>query len=356
MLLDVNATAQAIAAVQAPDGSIPHWPGHHADPWNHVEAVMALDVAGLHEPARRGYRWLSSIQRSDGAWAGAYMGEVITDPTLDANFCAYIATGVWHHYLASGDVDLMDEMWPVVDRAMGFVLGLQTSDGHVLWARDERYRAAPFGLVTSSACIYLSLRCAIAISNAVGDLRPDWDLALDVLGDALRHKEEAFEPKARFSMDWYYPVLTGAIEGDAALERLRSRWDEFVIDGKGCRCVSDKPWVTTGETAELVLALDVVGLTEEAETMLGWLRHLRADDGAYWMGATQPDGTIWPQHKPTWGSGSVVLAADALDRTTATSGLFRGETFAPGYSVFSSTRKLPVAEISSNDPEPNAAL
>ncbi|MEA2447703.1 MAG: hypothetical protein QOK47_1340, partial [Actinomycetota bacterium] len=102
-MLDIHRTATAIAALQTEEGAIPHWPGHHADPWNHVEAVMALSVAGLNSEARLGYRWLSSIQRSDGAWAAAYMGDVITDPTLDANFCAYIATGVWHHYLASGD-------------------------------------------------------------------------------------------------------------------------------------------------------------------------------------------------------------------------------------------------------------
>lgn len=355
-MLDIDATARAIAGIQAPDGSIPHWPGHHADPWNHVEAVMALDVAGMHEPARRGYRWLSSTQRADGAWAAGYMGDVITDPTLDANFCAYIATGIWHHYLASGDGDLLDEMWPTVERAIGFVLGLQTTEGHILWARDERYSAAPFGLVTSSACIYLSLRCAIAISTAIADPRPDWELALTCLRDALIYKEEMFEPKRRYSMDWYYPVLAGAIEGPTAVDRLLSRWDEFVIEGTGCRCVADKPWVTTGETAELVLALDAAGMHAEAATVLAWLQGLRDSDGAYWMGATQPEGTIWPRHKPTWGSGSVVLAADAVNGKTATSGLFRGETFEPGYSIFSSTRKLPMAATSANEPDANASL
>ena len=38
-------TARAIASVQLPDGCIPWEDGRHADPWNHVEAAMALDVA-----------------------------------------------------------------------------------------------------------------------------------------------------------------------------------------------------------------------------------------------------------------------------------------------------------------------
>ena len=353
--LDVRSTAIAIASVQASDGSIPHWPGHHADPWNHVEAVMALDVAGLHDEAKRGYRWLASTQRSDGAWASAYMGDLITDPTLDANFCAYIATGMWHHYLVTGNTDLVDEMWPVIDRAIDFVLGLQTSDGHILWARDERYRPWPRPLLTSSACIYLSLRCAIALSEVVAEERPDWELGLECLHEAVVDKEDAFQDKDRFSMDWYYPVLTGAITGAAAVQRIESRWDEFVIEGKGCRCVSDRPWVTTGETAELALALDAAGLDDEAATMLDWVGHLRDDDGAYWIGATQPDGTVWPRHKPTWGSGSVVLAADAVHRLTPAGDLFRGETFSTAYSSFSSTRRLPAAAISSNDPEANAS-
>ena len=101
-----------------------------------------------------------------------------------------------------------------------------------------------------------------------------------------------------------------------------------MIEGKGCRCVSDRPWVTTGETAELILALDVAGLREEAHLMFEWLQHLRAEDGAYWMGTTWPEGAVWPRQKPTWGSGSAILAADALAMSSPASGLFRGETFA----------------------------
>ena len=44
---EVMATAQAIASVQRPDGMIPWFEGGHCDPWNHVEAAMALSVCGL---------------------------------------------------------------------------------------------------------------------------------------------------------------------------------------------------------------------------------------------------------------------------------------------------------------------
>lgn len=309
---ELVATGAAIEGVQSPEGAIPEFNGGVVNPWNHVEAAMALDVGGFHEAAGRAYGWLTSTQRSDGGWASAFLGLEVVDGTLDANFCSYVAFGAWHHYVCTRDEDFLVQMWPVVWRAVEFALHLQRPDGAIAWARDARGRPAREALLTSSACVFMSLRSAIAIAQELGEQRPEWELALQRLGDAIRSGDDTFEPKQRFSMDWYYPVLARAIEGRAATERLRARWDDFVVDGLGARCVSDRPWVTSGETAELVLALHVAGLTLEAQLLLEWVQHLRAEDSAYWIGATFPDGTVWPQQKPTWGSGSVVLAADVL--------------------------------------------
>ncbi|MDQ4144856.1 MAG: prenyltransferase [Actinomycetota bacterium] len=324
-LAEVEATVQAIADVQLPDGCIPWFPGGSADPWDHTEAAMALTVGGRFDRARAAFRWLASVQRDDGAWANEYRGGEVLNETLDANFTAYIAVGVWHHWLATQDGIFVSEMWPSVERAIDFTLDLQSESGAIMWARDERGRPWPRGLLTSSSCIYLSLRCAIGVATVMGRTRPDWELALEPLREAIVHKPAEFEPKERYAMDWYYPVLGGVLTRDAALARLRERWDEFGVVGRGIRCVSDRPWVTAAETCELVLALDAVGLVEEAREMFGWVQHLRAEDGAYWTGATFPDGTIWPQEKPTWGAGVAVLAADALGRNSSTSGIFRGE-------------------------------
>ena len=321
-------TAEYIASRQLADGCIPHFDGSIADPWNHVEAAMGLDAAGHHGEARRAYRWLLSIQRSDGAWASAYRDGAIEDATLDANFIAYSAAGLWHHYVATGDLDFLERCWDAVDRAIAFTLGLQSADGAVLWARDERYEPWPLPLLTSTSCIHLSLRCAIAIADAVGVERPDWELALGSIGRAINDPSVTWADKSRFSMDWYYPVLGGAVPDEGtARALLRSQWDTFVEEGLGTRCVSDRPWVTSGETSELILALDVAGLKDEAETMFDWLQHLRVEGGGYWMGANFPGTIVWPKQQPTWAAGAVLLAADAFERTTSTSGFFRGETF-----------------------------
>ena len=321
-------TADYIARLQLADGCIPHFERSIADPWNHVEAAMGLDAAGHHAEARRAYQWLLSVQRSDGAWASAYRDGAIEDATLDANFIAYCAAGLWHHHVATGDLDFLERSWNAVDRAIGFVLALQKSDGAILWARDERYDAWPLPLLTSNSCIHLSLRCALAIADAVGVEKPEWELALSSIARAINDPTVRWADKSRFSMDWYYPVLGGAVTSDDTARRLlRSQWDVFVGEGFGARCVSDRPWITSGETAELILALDIAGMKDEAETMFEWLHHLRADGGGYWMGANFPGAVVWPKQQPTWAAGAVLLAADALDRTTATSGFFRGETF-----------------------------
>ncbi len=273
---------------------------------------MALDVGGLKEPAERAYRWLAATQRTDGDWSAGYLGDEVVDATLDSNFCSYIAFGLRHHFEVTRDRSFLEEMWPVMERAIDFVLELQQPDGSIAWARDGRGRVWPSALLTSCSCILMSLRSAVAVARGLGHDRPEWELSAALLQAAIQRGGPIFEPKARFSMDWYYPVLARAVQGAEARTRLKERWDRFVIAGRGTRCVSERPWVTSGETAELVLSLHVADMPVEANLLLGWVQHLRDDDGAYWIGATHPDATVWPRHKPTWGSGSVILAADAL--------------------------------------------
>ena len=117
----VAQTADSLAATQLPSGAIPWFEGGHTDPWDHVQGAMALSAAGRLVEAERAYDWSRSSQRPDGSWAIRYEGDAITDPHTDSNFCAYIATGVWHHYIATGDRGFAETFWPVVDKAIEFV-------------------------------------------------------------------------------------------------------------------------------------------------------------------------------------------------------------------------------------------
>ena len=318
------ATAAFIAGVQRPDGAIPYEAGGVVDPWDHVEAAMALSASGFHRPAERAYLWLAGTQRRDGSWPSATRGGRVEDATGDANFTAYIAAGAWHHVLATGDESFLEELWPTVERAIEYALALQAPGGEIRWARDAEGRPWPGALLTASSCIHLSLRCGLEIAGRLGYTRHPWDRALTRLGDAIRSRPEAFEDKSRYAMDWYYPVLGGAVTGEAARRRLLDRWDEFVVVGLGCRCVSDRPWVTAAETSECVMALDNAGLRAEALELLGWVdQRLRDAGGGYWTGITFPEGQFWPLERPTWTAGAVVLAGDVIGGEAPTSGFFR---------------------------------
>ncbi|MFW2383237.1 MAG: prenyltransferase [Acidimicrobiales bacterium] len=320
----ILASAEGIAQWQLPNGMIPWIPGGHADPWNHVEAAMALATCGLVPEAELAYDWLASIQRPDGSWHNYYVEGGIEDAKFDANCIAYIATGVWHHWLVTGDRDFLDGYWGVVEPAIEFVLELQTKRGEVIWARRPDGTPWSYALLTGSSSINHSLRCASLIADLMGTSRPHWAEARDRLIGVIAEQPDAFEPKDRWAMDWYYPVLTGAIVGEAAAQHLADRWEQFIMEGKGCRCVYDRPWVTAAETCECVIAHLAAGERSKAVRLFENAQTLRDDaDGRYYTGLVYPELIHFPElEKSTYTAAAVILAADALQGANPTSNLF----------------------------------
>lgn len=327
----ITATAESALVQQLPDGRLPWHVGDHTDPWNHVEGAMGLDVAGFHVEAERAYQWLVASQRGDGSWpAYLHYDGSIKDENVDANMCAYVAVGVWHHYLITEDLGFLHTMWPVVQRAVDMVLDLQAPSGEIWWTRHLDGWVDRRALLSASSSIHMSLRCAVAIAEELGEERPDWELSIGMVAHAVIYRPQAFWKKDRWAMDWYYPVLCGVLRDDAARARIASRWDDYVVEGHGCRCVADRPWVTAAETCELVLALDNAGEVEAARRLFEDVQFLRQDDGSYQEGWVFPDDVHWPGRKPPWTAAAVLLAADALTGLTPAAGLFRGEGLPKG--------------------------
>ena len=181
---------------------------------------MALLVGGRRPEAEAALRWLARRQRGDGAWPAYTRGGVVTDPTLDSNFTAYIATAAWLHHLVVGDPAFDHELWPVVERALDFVVGLQGPSGEIFWARDAKGNAWPRGLVAGSSSVHLSLGCGLRLAAALGHDRPGWRSARTRVAEAVAAGSAAFEDRRRFAMDWYYPVLGGVVRGPAARARI----------------------------------------------------------------------------------------------------------------------------------------
>ncbi|MCU1346718.1 MAG: hypothetical protein JWL70_2984 [Acidimicrobiia bacterium] len=327
---EVRQTAGTIARLQRSDGMIPWFSGGHCDPWNHVETAMALDVAGFETEATLAYEWLRNTQRADGSWFNYYIGDTVEahgveDHKLDTNVIAYVATGVWHHYRLTENRAFLERFFPVVERAIEFVLGLQSPRGEIIWACHCDAKPWSYALLTGSSSICLSIRCACALARALGDDRPEWELAAMNLASVIRNVPDAFEPKTRWAMDWYYPVLSGALTTDESTTRLLDHYDTFVMGGRGVRCVSDEPWVTAAETAECALAHLVAGDPDSALELLSCTRRHRRDDGSYWTGLVHPGAVPFPdQESSAYTAAAVILVADAITGASAASDLFLG--------------------------------
>ena len=286
---EVAATAASIVAMQEPSGAIPWAPGQHTDVWNHVESAMALVVAGRVAEAERAYRWVVGHQLPFGgiAWSQEYAG-----------------------------------------------------------GRPGRVNEE--ALLAGSSSIYQALRAGVALADLMDEPQPEWELAGGRLGHALREHRDLFLDKSEFSMDWYYPVLGGAVRGDAGRELLASRWDTFVEPGLGIRCVSRNPWVTGAETCELVLALDAVGDRDRALRLLADMQHLRGEGGGYWTGFVFPENVNWPVEHTTYTAAAVILAVDALSDTTPGSDIMRGHTLAAPFGELALECGCPAADRSAD--------
>ena len=320
-----------IASLQTADGAIPWFDGGHVDPWDHVEAAMGLTVTGHLAEAAAAYQWLIDTQRPDGSWPMSVRDGVVLDAAADTNQCAYIAVGAWHFYLVTGRIDALTWIWPTVEKALNFVVRAQRPHGELSWAAGEDGAFVEGALLTGCSSAWQALRCGELIAHAIGVDRPRWRWSANVLAEAICDRPAAFLDKSRFSMDWYYPVLTGALRGPAAAARVRDAWSRYVMPGEGVRCVDDEPWVTAAETVELVVALEAIGETDSAQQLFGHIQSLRDEQtGGYWTGRNVVNDQVWPVEQTSWTAAAMVLAADALVGATGGATLWRDLGVGPG--------------------------
>ena len=323
LAVDIDALTRLILNNQRESGEIPWCDGQKTDPWDHVESAIGLTIGGHYDAARRAYAWMRRTQLNDGSWYASYQNGVPEDRTRDANLSTYIAVGVYHYYLVTGDIAFVASLWPTVRKAMDFALALQMPEGPIRWAISPEGQVDAMALLTGSSSVYMSLKCALKLAGLLGHAQPRWTPALQSLQNALRQKRHLFNmTKFRFSMDWFYPILTGAVTGEEARKRVDKYWKKFVVEGQGVRCVHDEPWVTVAETCELILALVAMGNEDLARIVFSWISTKRFDDNTYWCGFTFPNMIIWPEDKITWTNAVVLMAIDALYHLTPASQMF----------------------------------
>jgi tetratricopeptide (TPR) repeat protein len=316
----VQHQADFIISQQLQSGAIPWYRGAITDPWDHVECAIALGLAGRFDEAVKAYNWSRKTQNPDGSWYSSYPQVKQDDRTRDANFASYVATGIWLHYLATKDSAFLRKMWPMVEKAIDFALSLQQPTGEVFWALSPTGKAWPGAILTSSSCIWHSINNGVNIAKTLGKAKNNWKEAGNKLFRAMREHPELFdkmgENKRRYAMNWFYPVLTGVLDGKEAKERINRQWSDFIIENWGCRVAIDEDTTAVAETSELMIALALMGEHERARMLLDWTLKLRDDKPGFCRGIKFPERVACPpdDERATWTSAALILAVAALSK------------------------------------------
>ena len=320
----IEAAALNILETQKITGEIPWAAGEKTDPWDMVESIMGLNITGYFEESRKAFNWLKKMQLPDGSFYASYINYAPGDKTRDTNMSSYIAVGALHYYMITKDRKFTKSLWPAIKKAINFTIELQAEEGEIYWAKSPEGKIDKMCLLTGSSSIYMSMKCALYLAREFNEKIPAWEDAVIKLENALRTRRHVFNvAKSRYSMDWFYPILCGALRIKDSEKRLEKYWKKFVVEEMGVRCVAENPWITMAETCELVLAIFSMGDKRKAEIVYNWILDRRyEDDGSFWCGFTFPDMVIWPEDRLTWTNAVAIMAADALYNISPASALF----------------------------------
>ena len=341
----VAATALHLSSLQCPSGMILLASRSGADPWNHVEAAIGLDLAGRHDLALRAYRWLVAAQMEDGSWLAGYNSDgVATADYVDTNAVGYVASGVLAHLMGTGDHESCDELYPMVESALDYVADHERGTGAVPWSVDGDGEESPLRLLAGSSSLVSSFRHGAELASRLGHDGARWRAASDRMAVEIVANEEGFADKSEFAMDWYYPVLSGVLNGEQARRRL-SRWESTFVTSDGVLCRSDRRWVTSAETAEAAIAYVRGGDAEMGKTLFATLADKQLPDGGYLTGLVYPERSEFPKGESTsYSDAAVLIAADVVAGGVAN--MLFGDS-APAFEapapVVRSTRKLSAA-------------
>ena len=140
----------------------------------------------------------------------------------------------------------------------------------------------------------------------------------------IRDEPDAFAPKHRWAMDWYYPVLTG-VTSAATPVASGSRTGGTPSSWRARACAASRTvrGSPRPRRASAMIAHLAVGETERARQLFEWAQTLREPDGKYWTGIVYPEEVHFPgEEQSSYTAAAVVLAADALAGASPASALF----------------------------------
>ena len=136
-----------------------------------------------------------------------------------------------------------------------------------------------------------------------------------MLAYAIKNPKGLFDKKidrSRFSMDWYYPIISGVLSDSEKDKYIKKIYKDFYIEGIGVKCVIEEPWVTVAETSEFIVSLVISNEIEEAKKILIEVMNISDLNDIPYMGWQYEENIFWPEEKPSWTAAALILAADSI--------------------------------------------
>ena len=319
-----------IKSIQYKSGAIPSNEDGTHDPWDHIESIMGLNIYKDIEASKSAFNWLTHHQNSDGSWYAKYYKTDAIEKNKPTHFSPYIAVAALHFFRIFKDINFLQSIWSSIELAVNFSVELQQDNGTIPWSINNNSQIENDYLLTGCSSILKSIECGIALSIILNETEniEKWKKAHLLLSNAIQDPDGKFDlikDRKRFSMDWYYPILSGCLKQDEKSHYINKIFKDFYLDGIGIKCVIEEPWVTVAETSEFILALMCAGYDDEAKRLLFDVLNISDEEGIPFMGWQYEQNIFWPEEKPSWTAAALMLSADCVFDYSDASDLFKSD-------------------------------
>ena len=300
---------------QMSDGSILWDDKGKCDPWDHIECLIALAIYEEHEPFHAGIEWFLENLDDQFMIPPLFQKQQSVHEHFELHHPPYLAVALLQYFYTTNDKRILLDNLEVIRGIAKKTLEARDEYGYFFWARDKK-GLLDNSLITATSSIYLSLKCILSIYKILGirSLKLENEIAeINKIFDlkSARFNRDKID-RSRFSMDCYYPYLSGLLDDGRLLESLK----KFYVDGMGIKCVIEEPWITFAESSEAIIALVKCEEKKFAEQIFNDIMNFRGDDGIFSTGYQFSEKIYWPDERSTWTNAAVIIAADALYNIT----------------------------------------
>ena len=292
-----------------------------------MESILGLNFSKELNSSKLAFKWLIDNQNSDGSWFSKYEDEKPIEKNKPTHFGPYISVAALHFYKIFADKKYLKKLWPTIESAVNFSINYQITNGTIPWSIDSDGLVEEDYLLTGSSSILKSIECAIAIAKILDNKSNinKWIQSYHLLADAIRNSESKFDllkDRKSFSMDWYYPIISGCLCESEKLFYIDKIFKDFYVKDIGVKCVVHEPWITVAETSEFIISLVIAERRKDAQKLLIDVLNISDETGIPYMGWQYKENIFWPDEKPSWTSSALIVAADTLFNLSDAADLF----------------------------------